>query len=188
MSDFYPAFSATCFVVLTLWLATVAVRHADWRGQQDLEKRAFSVGLFFSLPGIMTLISLVDPTSPRLWELSYTIVALVGAVVVAVLFNAGRDRVMTTAYLLAIAIYLAIGVIAIVGMTQPVAHVENEVDQVLLCVLLFLGVNVAWWLIFADSNAETKRSGTTGATAGSQPAGSQAAGSQAAGSQAAATD
>ena len=169
MSDFYPAFSATCFVVLTLWLATVAVRLPDWRGQHDLEKRAFSVGLFFSLPGIMTLISLVDPTSPRLWELSYTIVALVGAVVVAVLFNAGRDRVMTTAYLLAIAIYLAIGVIAIVGLTQPVAHVENEVDQVLLCVLLFLGVNVAWWLIFEDSNADKKKSGEIGGAAtGSQ--------------------
>jgi Sec-independent protein secretion pathway component TatC len=171
MSDFYPAFSATCFVVLTLWLATVAVRHSDWKGEEDLEKRAFSVGLFFSLPGIMTLISLVNPTSPRLWELSYMIVALVGAAVIAVLFNAGRDRVMTAAYALAIALYLAIGVIAIVAITQPVAHVENQIDQVLLCVLLFLGVNVAWWLIFADSNAETKKSGAAGgAAAGSQAA------------------
>ena len=171
MSDFYPAFSATCFIVLTLWLATVAVRHGDWRGQHDLEKRAFSVGLFFSLPGIMTLISLVDPTSPRLWELSYTIVALGGAVAIAVLYNAGRDRVMTAAYLLAIALYLAIGVIAIVGLTQSVARVENQVDQVLLCVLLFLGVNVAWWLLFADSNANTKESGAIGgAAAGHQAA------------------
>jgi Sec-independent protein secretion pathway component TatC len=171
MSDFYPAFSATCFVVLTLWLTTVAVRHTDWRGEADLQKRAFSVGLFFSLPGIMTLISLVDPTSPRLWELSYMIVALIGAAVIAVLFNAGRDWVMTVAYLLAIAIYLAIGVIAIIAITQPVAHVENQIDQVLLCVLLFLGVNVAWWLLFADSNAETKKSGEIGgAAAGTQDA------------------
>ena len=119
----------------------------------------------------MTLISLVDPTSPRLWELSYTIVALGGAVAIAVLYNAGRDRVMTVAYLLAIAIYLAIGVIAIVGLTQPVARVENQVDQVLLCVLLFLGVNVAWWLLFAGSSEATKRSGETGgAAAGHQAA------------------
>src|SRR6202000_3484362 len=99
--------------------------------------------------------------SPRLWELSYTIVALLGAGVIRGLVNAGRDRGMTAAYLLAMALYLAIGVIAIVAITRPVAHVETQIDQVLLCVLLFLGVNVAWWLIFADSNAETKKSDET---------------------------
>jgi len=162
MSDFYPAFSATCFVVLSLWLATVVGRQGEWRDKPALKWRAFSVGLFFSLPGIMTLISLVNPASPRLWELSYMIVALGGAAVVAWLFNKGRDKVMTVAYLLAIALYLAIGVIAIVALTQPVAHVENHVAQVLLCVLLFLGVNAAWWLIFADPPEQQRWGGTGG--------------------------
>jgi 4-amino-4-deoxy-L-arabinose transferase-like glycosyltransferase len=149
MSDFYPAFSSTCFVVLTLWLMTVQQRRDEWHNDPDMKRRAFGIGLYFSLPGIMTLISLVDPTSPRLWEWSYTVVALGGAVVMAALYTSGRDRLTTIAYPLATALYLAIGVLAIVGLTRQQAPMENHVDQVLLAVMLFLGVNVAWWLVFA---------------------------------------
>jgi hypothetical protein len=166
MTDFYPAFSSTCFVVLTLWLMTVMQRHADWRNDDYKKLRAFGIGLYFSLPGIMTLISLVDPNSPRLWEWSYTIVALGGAVVMAVLYWAGwserlsrsaRERLTMLAYPVAIAFYLAIGVVAIVGLTRQQAHMENHVDQVLLAVMLFLGVNGAWWLIFADLPDESNK-------------------------------
>jgi hypothetical protein len=166
MSDFYPAFSATCFVVLSLWLTTVVTRFGEWRNDSAQQVRAFGVGLFFSLPGIMTLVPLVDPASSRLWELAYTIVALGGAVVVAMLYRSVRDRVTALAFPIAIALYLAIGVIAIIGMSQHVAHVENRVDQVLMCALLFLGVNVVWWLIFAGSQDPAKAGGTGGAAAG----------------------
>jgi hypothetical protein len=54
-------------------------------------------------------------------------------------------------YGLAIVLYLAIGVIAIIGLNQHHASLENHVDQVLLCVLLFLGINVAWWLLIRDA-------------------------------------
>ena len=83
MGDFYPAFSATCFVVLTLWLMAVVQRYENWHNNRPMIQRAFGIGLFFSLPGIMTLVALVD--------------------------------------------------------------------QVLLCVLLFLGLNTAWFLLFAPS-------------------------------------
>jgi hypothetical protein len=148
MSDFYPAFSSTCFVVLTLWLMTVQQRYRDWGADPGMVRRAFGIGLYFSLPGIMTLISLVDPASPRLWEWSYTLVALGGAAVMAVLYKAGRDRLTAVAYPAAIVLYLAIGAIAIIGLNRHTAHLENQVDQVLLCVMLFLGVNVAWLLLF----------------------------------------
>jgi hypothetical protein len=170
MSDFYPAFSSTCFVVLGLWLTTVVGRHAAWRDHPDMVWRAFGVGLFFSLPGIMTLISLVDPTSPRLWEWSYTITALGGALVVVGLYNWPRDPVTTVAYPIAIGLYVAIGAIAIVGMNHHVAHMENRADQVLLCVVLFAGVNVAWWLIFADKLREPDRSGPIDPTMADHPA------------------
>jgi hypothetical protein len=68
---------------------------------------------------------------------------------------------MTTfAYLVAVVLYLAIGAVAIVGLTRSHAHLENQVDQVLLCVLLFLGLNAAWFLLFASSKrAGGRRSG-----------------------------
>jgi hypothetical protein len=160
MSDFYPAFSSTCFVVLTLWLMTVQQRYKDWDHNRPMIQRAFGIGLFFSLPGIMSLIALVDPNSPRLWEWTYTLVALSGAGLMAALGRAGAaaprtaagDQVTMFAYLAAVVLYLAIGAIAIVGLTRSQAHLENSVDQVLLCVLLFLGLNVAWLLLFGPAN------------------------------------
>jgi hypothetical protein len=42
--------------------------YKQWERDEKMVMRAFGIGLYFSLPGIMTLVSLVDPASPRLWE------------------------------------------------------------------------------------------------------------------------
>jgi hypothetical protein len=165
MGDFYPAFSSTCFVVLTLWLMIVQQRYSDWGRDQQMMRRAFAVGLYFSLPGFMTLVALVDPTSPLLWEWTYTLVALSGAAVIAVLFKLDHYRLTTAAYPAAFVLYLAIGFIAIVALNQHPAHTENRVDQVLLCVLLFLGVNMAWLLFMSSHKKDDAGSGARGAAA-----------------------
>ena len=100
----------------------------------------------------MTLISLVNPAAPLLWETSYTLVALGGAGIMAVLYTAADNQLAVAAYLAALVLYLAIGVIAITAFTQHSAHLENQIDQVLLCVMLFLGVNVAWLLLFGPAH------------------------------------
>jgi uncharacterized membrane protein SirB2 len=152
ISQFYAPFSSTCFVVLGLWLVVIQQRYKEWKGDPHMIRRAFGIGLYFSLPGIMTLISLVNPAEPELWETSYALVALGGAVVMAVLYTAADDRLAATAYLAALALYVAIGVIAVIGFTRHNAQLENQVDQVLLCVMLFLGVNVAWLLLFGPAH------------------------------------
>jgi hypothetical protein len=129
----------------------VVQRYGNWENNRPMIQRAFGIGLFFSLPGIMTLVALVDPNSPRLWEWTYTLVALSGAGLMVALFLLVRDRMTTFAYLVAVLLYLAIGAVAIDGLTRSHAHLENQVDQVLLCVLLFLGLNTAWFLLFAPS-------------------------------------
>jgi hypothetical protein len=58
----------------------------------------------------------------------------------------------------AFVLYLAIGAIAIAALSQHPAHTENRVDQVLLCVLLFLGVNMAW-LLFMSSPRKADAAG-----------------------------
>ena len=173
ISQFYAPFSSTCFVVLGLWLVVIQQRYKEWKGDPHMIRRAFGIGLYFSLPGIMTLISLVNPAEPRLWETSYTLVALGGAGVMAVLYTGADNQLAAAAYLAALVLYLAIGVIAITAFTRHSAHLENQVDQVLLCVMLFLGVNVAWLLLFgpahrtatARGDARGPAAGTTAATA-----------------------
>ena len=146
LTDFYISFSATCFVVLSLWLVVVQMRYDDWKDDPNSVWRAYGVGLYFSLPGIMTLISLVDPNNPYLWRTSYAIVALGGVGVLGAVFKATQDRAVAIAYRTAIVLYGAVAIIAIFPNPLDIVKVANRVDAVLLCVVVFLGVNVAWLL------------------------------------------
>lgn len=160
LTDFYISFSATCFVILSLWLVVVQMRYDDWKDDPNSVWRAYGVGLYFSLPGIMTLISLVDPNNPYLWRTAYAIVALGGAGVLGVVFKATQDRAIAIAYRSAIVLYGAVAIIAIFANPLDIVKVANRVDAVLLCVVVFLGVNVAWLLAFSAPATGTPPAGT----------------------------
>jgi hypothetical protein len=66
LTDFYVAFSTVCFTLLGLWIIVVQTRHAEWRKSAIHRRRAYGVALHFSLPGLMSLLSLVDPASTTL--------------------------------------------------------------------------------------------------------------------------
>jgi hypothetical protein len=157
LKDFYVAFSAICFTLLGLWLIVVQTRHADWRSDARSRRRAHGIAMNFSLPGLMSLLSLVNPDSVLLWRVSFAIAALGGAVIMAVLRGAGPTRFGLGAYTLAITLYLLIAVLAIApgivtGIGLPVAAIR--VEAVLLTLLVFLDVNIAWLLLFEDSPSQ----------------------------------
>jgi len=79
LTDFYIAFATVCFTLLGLWFIVVQTRHADWRRVPAHRRRAYGVGLHFSLPGLMGLLALVDPASAQLWRISFAVVAAGGS-------------------------------------------------------------------------------------------------------------
>jgi hypothetical protein len=66
LTDFYVAFATVCFTLLGLWIIVVQTRHGEWRHSPIHRRRAYGVALHFSLPGLMSLLSLVDPASTAL--------------------------------------------------------------------------------------------------------------------------
>ena len=80
---FYGAFSPACFALLGLWLVVVQVRMREWQGSAVHRRRSYGVALHFALPGMMSLLALVDPQDPLFWRVSFAIIALGGAVVLA---------------------------------------------------------------------------------------------------------
>jgi hypothetical protein len=68
LTDFYVAFATVCFTLLGLWIIVVQTRHGEWRQSAVHRRRAYGVALHFSLPGLMSLLSLVDPASTTLWR------------------------------------------------------------------------------------------------------------------------
>jgi hypothetical protein len=154
LRDFYISFSAVCFTLLGLWLIIVQTRHAEWRRSAIDRRRAYGVALHFSVPGLMSLLALVNPDSSTLWRASFAVAAIGGALVMIAVRGPAVGRLGLAAYIFAIAVYVLIGILAIepsivsgVGITATPVRVE----AVLLTVLVFVGVNVAWLLLFSES-------------------------------------
>src|SRR5512142_3146761 len=76
LTDFYISFSAVCFTLLGLWIIVVQTRHAEWRGSSLYRRRSYGVALHCSLPGLMSLLALVNPASSALWRVSFAIVSI----------------------------------------------------------------------------------------------------------------
>jgi hypothetical protein len=166
LDAFYGAFSPACFALLGLWLVVVQMRADEVRASRELNRRAYAVALFFALPGLMSVIALIDTGNPLFWRASFVIIAVVGA---AVLYPAhglpGGARVRAAADVAAVLLYTAIVVLALIGGRDP-----QRAEAVLLTALLFLGFNVAWLFLFAPVAAAE----TLGAQVPSQATGTAA--------------
>ena len=157
LTDFYISFSAVCFTLLGLWLIVVQTRHSEWRGSALHRRRAYGVALHFSLPGLMSLLALVNPGSSALWRTSFAIVAIGGAVVLIAVRGPAVGKLGLTAYIFAIALYLLIGILAIAPRIVGGLGLEAtpvRVEAVLLTILVFVGVNVAWLLLFEEAPSD----------------------------------
>ena len=161
LTDFYVAFGTVCFTLLGLWMVVLQTRHAEWRGVAVHRRRAYGVALYFSLPGLMSLLSLVDPASMMLWRVSFAIVAGSGAIVLVLVRGSLPTWAGRAAYLAAVALYVLIAVVAAVpGVVADVGMSVRplRIEAVLLTILVFFGANVALLLLFDDSQ------GTSGPT------------------------
>jgi hypothetical protein len=159
LKDFYLAFAPLCFTVLGLWLVVVQTRHGEWKKSRVHQRRAYVVFLYFALPGLMSLLALTDPSSTVIWRSSFAAVAVSGSVGLVLFWSVGGIRlgswVLDMSYWLAVALYVLIATVAIAP--QVLSHVAVRplvVEATLLSLVVFVGVNVAWLLIFEGSGAD----------------------------------
>jgi hypothetical protein len=154
LTDFYVAFATVCFTLLGLWIIVVQTRHAEWRQSAVHRRRAYGVALHFSLPGLMSLLSLVDPASTTLWRISFAIVAAGGVLALVLVRGPAPTGLGAAAYGAAVVLYGLIALVAVVpGLVADIGVLARplRVEAVLQTILVFLGVNVAWLLLFDEA-------------------------------------
>jgi hypothetical protein len=159
LTSFYQAFAPTSFTLLGLWLVVVQTRHAEWRKSAALRTRAYAVTLNFALPGLMSLLSLIDPASKTEWRVAFAAVAIGGLLALGalVLFGQVQGRGNPLAVLivaLALVGYALVAIVAIApGITSNLGPSLTALrcEAILLSLLIFLGVNVAWLLMFDEA-------------------------------------
>jgi hypothetical protein len=120
--------------------------------------------LHFSLPGLMSLLSLVDPASTALWRISFAIVAAGGVIALALVRGPAPTGLGAAAYGAAVVLYILIALVAVApGMVAEIGvlALPLRVEAVLLTMLVFLGVNVAWLLLFDQAPSPSGLEGPT---------------------------
>jgi len=159
LTEFYIAFATVCFTLLGLWIIVVQTRHADWRRLSLYRRRAYGVALHFSIPGVMGLLALIDPVSTQLWRTTFAIAAAGGAVVLLLVRGPAPTWIGMAAYGVAVMLYILIAVVAIaprIVRDLGIASLPIRVEAVLLTALVFVGVNVAWLLLFDDTSTPAR--------------------------------
>jgi hypothetical protein len=180
LNAFYGAFSPTCFALLGLWMVVIQLRLGDWR-DAERKRRSYGIALHFALPGMMSVFALIDAQNPAFWRVSFAVIALGGAAVLAAIRGfpvqrsadgsvqrspgganlrglPAQDQLALAAYVTAIVLYTVIGVLAVLGGLNAL-----RAEAVLLTIVVFLGFNVAFLLLFDDRNPST--AGTSQKTA-----------------------
>lgn len=153
---FYIAFSPLCFTLLGLWLIIVQTRYSEWRRSAIHRSRAYTLAINFALPGLMALIALVDPANETLWRVGFAFVAIVGVVILGWMMVRGPGRgehplASLLATGLSIVLYSVVALLALApGVVKDlgVRLRPLQVEEILLSVLLFTAVTVAWLLMF----------------------------------------
>jgi hypothetical protein len=157
LSAFYAVVSGINFTLLGLWWVAVRERHEISVDSADGRRMAYLVSLQFVIPGTVALLSQVAPKEPLLWRSSFTVAGLAGAAGTLLLARSvgripGQKLIARLLRWAATPLYLIISVIAAVpavtrghGFTLTALQVE----AILLCLLVFLGVQAAWVVAMA---------------------------------------
>jgi len=151
---FYETLALAAFALLGLWWVVVADRRREWSVLPYRRRQAYSVSLYFTLTGIMSLVSLISEDHPALWRLAFGIAGAVGAAeVVLSLMRASSEprRERRGQQLLALTLPFYVLIVAIAIHPSLAAdlgiHLKPlETEAIVVSVLFFLGINYGWLL------------------------------------------
>ena len=77
--SFYETVALAAFALLGLWWVVVADRRREWGQLAYRRRQAYSVSLYFTLTGIMSLVSLNAGEHPEIWRAAFGLAGAMGA-------------------------------------------------------------------------------------------------------------
>jgi hypothetical protein len=156
LDSFYGAMAQVSFTLLGLWWVVVQFKYQDFMRDRRRRIQAYDTSLYFVLPGIMSLISLLATTGV-LWRITFATASLLGAVEAVFLLSTTRraqgSRLWRGAHYAGCALYVLVALFAIapVLVKKLGLHVVTlQVEGVFLALIVFLGVQ-STWIQFASS-------------------------------------
>jgi hypothetical protein len=160
IQDFYSAASQISFTLLGFWWAVAQFRHADWVADPARRRLAHVVSLLFLLPGVMSLMSMLSGDAPVLWHLAFGGAGVLGLVATLLIVTGTPDEgtggwFRSAALFVAAPLYALIALFAIWPEFAPgwLGLQPLQAEGILLSLLVFLGVNLAWALFWEGKHS-----------------------------------
>jgi hypothetical protein len=159
---FYETLALAAFALLGLWWVVVAERRLEWSRLRHRRRQAYSVSLYFTLTGIISLISLISAEHPVLWRLAFGVAGALGAIEVALSLARAdaaptkqlRVQVLLWLTLLMYAVIVAVGIHPSLAVDLGIHLKPLETEATVVSLLFFVGINYAWLLFMEPAYDE----------------------------------
>lgn len=153
-SAFYGVVTAINFTLLGLWWIAVKDRISTGNTGARFHRMAYFVSLQFVIPATVSLLAQVAPDRSEVWRSAFAIAGIAGAVGIGMLAREmtrqSESKYVPMAFgVLGVPLYVLVLVVALWPGTVSDIGIELapiEVEGLLLSVLIFLGVQEAWFV------------------------------------------
>jgi hypothetical protein len=161
LETFYTTVASLCFALLGLWWVVVQFKHEQWMADPRKRRMAYDLSLYFILPGMMSLVSLLAGEVKILWRIGFSVAAIIGAFETLTMIVSARSSLHESTLTkfgrwVVVVLYVLIAIVAIdpsLATALGLGLKAIEVEGLLITLLLFLGVNFVW-LFFAEPASE----------------------------------
>ena len=165
LDTFYTTVAQASFTLLALWWVLLQIRHDEWFNDTAYRRSVYDVSLYFLLPGMMSLGSLLAVEEPWIWRANFALFGAFGFVW-SVLLVARRGRLQAAQLMVrlsdAVSVMLfGLVVLAALWTTFPddlgIDLKPLEAEGFLIGGLLLLGVTLAAAIFVSTGPAAARR-------------------------------
>ena len=158
---FYETLALAAFALLGLWWVVVAERRREWSPLPYRRRQAYSVSLYFTVTGVISLISLISGEHPVLWRLAFGIAGAIGVLetVLSLIYansEPTRERRIQALLAITLPLYAIVAAVAIHPTLASDVGIQLkplESEAVIVSLLFFLGINYGWLLFMEPAYA-----------------------------------
>jgi hypothetical protein len=162
LHQFYSTTAQACFTVLSVWWVFLGLNFQRWVRDRYRRLMLYDISLYFLLPGLMSLVSLLAVGVPEIWRVAFATAGLIGAVESVLLpirrAPHGDARLPTRAAdWVSFILFALIAVVAIRPTLLDTAGIglrPLEVEGTLIAALLVVGFGLAWLMFLATAEEE----------------------------------
>jgi len=165
LDNFYTTVAQASFTLLALWWVLLQIRHDEWFTDPPYRRSVYDVSLYFLLPGMMGLASLLAVEQSWIWRASFALFGGIGAVE-SILLIARRGPLPAAGPLVRAADLISLllyGLVLLVAIWEDLPDELGidlrplELEGLFVAALLLLGVTLAA-AIFVSTGPHVTRS------------------------------